>query len=102
MSELDTFDLAGQQEASDAQAAEARRLAKLEIEDFQWLMSDKRGRRIVWRLLESAGVFRSSHTGNALHTAFNEGQRSEGLKVFAMATAHASASYAKMAQENSK
>lgn len=102
MTQTGPFDFTAQDDAHGAHAVEADRLAKLEIDDFCWFMSDKRGRRILWRLLESSGVFRSSHTGNALQTAFLEGQRSLGLQQFAMATRHAPALYARMAQENSR
>lgn len=58
------------------------RLAKTnEDEDFKWLMGSKRGRRIVWRLLDRAGVFRLSFNTNAMQMAFAEGNRNEGLRV---------------------
>ncbi len=102
MTQSGPFDLTVQEELHVGRADEVARLARLEIDDFCWFMSDKRGRRILWRLLESSGVFRSSHTGNALQTAFLEGQRSLGLQQFAMATRHAPTLYTRMAQENSR
>lgn len=54
-----------------------------EANDFKWLMSCPQGRRIVWRLLGSAGVFRSSFATNAMQMAFNEGKRNEGLELLA-------------------
>jgi hypothetical protein len=44
------------------------------------VMSSVEGRRFVWRLLERAGVFRTSFTGNST-TFFNEGMRNMGLMV---------------------
>jgi hypothetical protein len=52
--------------------------------DLQWLMSSKRGRRIVWRLLDRAGVFRLSFNTNAMSMAFSEGNRNEGLRILGL------------------
>ena len=65
---------------------EAKRQAlvrKQEIADFMWLMADPRGRRLVWRQLAAAGVFQSSFDPTAMTMAFNEGRRSEGLRLLA-------------------
>ncbi len=51
-----------------------------ELADMRWVMSSVEGRRFVWRLLEKAGVFRTSFTGNST-TFFNEGMRNMGLMV---------------------
>lgn len=48
-----------------------------------WLMADGRGRRVVWRLLGDAGLFRSSIGPTPEITAFNEGRRSLGLALLA-------------------
>lgn len=68
---------------SEARAERARQAAQHEIEDLKWLMSSKRGRRIVWRLLEQAGVFRLSFNPNAMQMAFAEGNRNAGLRTLA-------------------
>jgi hypothetical protein len=52
-----------------------------EESDFKWLMGRKQGRRIVWRQLERAGVFKLSFNTNAMQMAFAEGNRNEGLRV---------------------
>ncbi len=50
-------------------------------EDLNWVLSDVRGRRFIWGLLEEAGVFNSSFDGTEIGTVFNEGNRAYGLKV---------------------
>ena len=66
----------------DRQRAVAASLAeRTELADLTWLMDGKRGRRIVWRLLDSAGVFRLSFSPDALQMAFAEGCRNEGLRL---------------------
>lgn len=65
---------------AQTRASEVQRLVRqVEVEDFKWLMGNKQGRRIVWRLLEKAGVFRSSFRSDALSMAFSEGMRNTGL-----------------------
>ena len=82
MSHFDPLDLKGQERAKE-QSDERQRLAiDQDKEDFKWLMGSKRGRRIVWRLLERTGVFRTSFTGNS-ETFFREGQRNVGLMLMA-------------------
>ena len=60
-----------------------KRRAREEAEDFKWLLSSRRGRRIVWRFLDRAGVFRLSFNTNSMTMAFNEGNRNEGLRILA-------------------
>ena len=70
----DLYDVRGEQERETA-AREKARLAEIgEINDWKWLMSSVRGRRLVWRLLERTGIYRSSMTGNSF-TFFREGER---------------------------
>jgi len=70
------------QERVKAEAQLRERLAReTEESDVKWLMGSQRGRRIVWRLLDRAGVFRLSFNTNAMHMAFAEGNRNEGLRL---------------------
>jgi hypothetical protein len=87
---------------ADALAADeaSEALRQLEIGDFKWVVSNKRGRRYVYRLLELAGVFRASFTPDPYVTAFNEGRRSYGLQVLADLVEHAPESYALMLSEH--
>jgi hypothetical protein len=87
----------------DAHQAEADEKAKVErlteVGDFKWIVSNKRGRRYMYRTLEQAGVFQLSFTGDPYTTAFNEGRRNPGLAVLAMFMEHAPESYALMLSE---
>ena len=53
-----------------------------ELRDLSCVMQNARGRRLVWRFLESAMVFRTTFTGNST-TFFNEGRRALGLELLA-------------------
>lgn len=52
-----------------------------EQDDIAWLMRHKVGRRLVWRMLEGAGIYKTSFRTDALHTAFLEGRRNWGLEM---------------------
>jgi len=67
--------------------------------DVRWLMSNKRGRRIVWRLLDAAGVFRSSFNTNAAQMAFAEGNRNYGLRMLSQIHALCPDQYPTMMKE---
>jgi hypothetical protein len=81
MSDLDPFDIRGQEQADEERKA-SERLAEANDEgDFRWLMADPRGRRIARRWLSQAGVWRVSYDRDPTVTAFNEGQRNMGLWI---------------------
>jgi hypothetical protein len=63
-------------EADEAKALEARRK---DLEDLRWLLGHPQGRRIAARILEHAGVFRSSYSNSGSAMAFAEGRRDVGL-----------------------
>jgi len=94
--DIDPFNL---EDAIDEQSKRARFAADMEINDLKWLMSNKRGRRFVYRLLERAGVWRLSFNTNALSMAFAEGTRNEGLRLLAQLTEHCLDRYTEMLQE---
>lgn len=86
-------------EKAEADRKEKQRLAsRQEADDVKWLMSDKRGRRIVWGLLERTGMYRTSFTGNS-QTFFNEGQRNIGLAYMALINEHCAERYTTMVTE---
>ncbi len=77
----DPTDLRGQEADREDKAIRQRLLAEAEELDVKWLMGSKRGRRILWRLLEQAGVFRLSFDTNAMRMSFNEGNRNYGNRT---------------------
>ena len=84
MSNYDPLDLRSQ-ERSKAERELRERLARENEEaDIKWLMGNKRGRRVIWRLLDQAGVFRSSFNTNAMTMSFAEGHRNYGLRILAL------------------
>jgi len=86
-------------QAAAEKATKAQLAAQTEIDDLLWLMSDKRGRRYMWRLLGESGVFHVTHTGEALSSAFNEGRRSRGLDVLKEITQHCPDRFSEMQKE---
>ena len=81
MSNHDPFDIQGQERAKSDQDKTARMAMDEEKDDIKWLMSSKRGRRILWRLMDQSGVFRLSFNPNAMQMAFSEGNRNFGNRV---------------------
>ncbi len=100
MRNYDPTDLDSQQR--DARDARMRKTAELEVaaQDIRWLMESKRGRRILWRILETAGPFRSSFDANALRMAFNEGLRYAGNKLLTEVMTLCPEQYTVMVKEN--
>lgn len=94
----DPFDLRSQERASKEQDEKTRLARQGELDDLKWLMSNRRGRRIVWRLLERTGIFRSSFTGNS-ETFFREGMRNVGLMLMAQINEVCPEQYTLMVQE---
>ncbi|MBS0323583.1 MAG: endopeptidase [Proteobacteria bacterium] len=102
MSSHDPLDIRGQEQARE-EAQQRNKLAeKTEAEDIKWQMANKRGRRIVYRLLERAGIWQSSFNTNAMQMAFNEGRRNEGLALLAKLMAYCPELYAVMLKEQDK
>lgn len=84
MSNYDPLDIRGQERAKADKDLRDRLARESEEADVKWLMSSKRGRRVVWRLLDQSGVFRISFNPNAMQMAFTEGNRNFGLRTLAM------------------
>lgn len=80
----------------------AREIRKLEVSDLQWLAGNIQGRRIIWRLLDRAGIYRSSfnHSGSVM--AHNEGKRDMGLFLLAEVSEASPNGFHKLIAENHK
>lgn len=79
---------------------EARLQQKQAEQDFKWLMSDARGRRLVWAELSAARVFHAVFDQNPTLMAFNEGGRQSGLRLLGRIHALCPHLYQVMVQEN--
>ena len=84
MSSYDPLDTRDQDRAKSDKEVRDRIESENESIDIKWLMGNKRGRRIIWRLLDQSGVFRLSFNSNSMTMAFNEGQRNFGNRMLAM------------------
>ena len=71
-------DLPLDREAQAEQALETQR-RRQELDYLRWMMGHPQGRRVIGRLLDFAGVLRSSFNSGAAIMAFNEGRRDTGL-----------------------
>ncbi len=84
----------------DEKALKAQLEAQAEIDELLWLMSDKRGRRFMWRLLTAAGIYQLSYVpGDAMATAFREGNKGAGLRLVALIGQHCPTRFSEMQQE---
>lgn len=92
-------DITAQEAHREGLKLRAQLAARTEVEDIKWLMASKRGRRIVHRILEGAGVYRLSFHTNALQMAFNEGNRNQGNALLALVTAHCPERYVELLNE---
>jgi hypothetical protein len=91
--------------ALDEQRATSREQSRfemaIELDDVRWLMSGKRGRRFMWRLLGDARLYQQSFDGNTNWSIFNEGKRSIALRLVAQihSIEGGALQYAQMANE---
>lgn len=101
MSDFDPTDISAIELREAEAQAKARRAAEQEAEDLKWLMSDKRGRRIMWSLLAFTGVFRQPFTGDNA-TFFNCGKMDVGQKYIGDLNLHCPERYNQMVTEQIK
>ena len=100
MSNYDPLDLRGQEKTEADKKLRDKLLRENEEGDLKWLMSSKRGRRVIWRLLDQSGVFRLSFNTNSMMMAFNEGNRNYGNRTLAMIHSLCPELYPTMVKEN--
>lgn len=98
--EFDPIDVRAQEKSKADQEVRNRLAKENEEADLKWLMGSKRGRRVVWRLLDQSGVFRLSFNTNAMQMAFAEGNRNYGNRTLAMIHALCPELYPQMVKEN--
>ena len=101
MSNYDPLDLRNQEKTEADKKLRDKLVRENEEVDLKWLMGSKRGRRIIWRLLDQAGVFRLSFNTNAMSMAFAEGNRNFGNRTLSLIHTHCSELYPQMVKENS-
>ena len=99
MNSYDPTDIRSQERAKAESDQRDKQARDTEESDLKWLMGSKRGRRIIWRQLDRAGVFRLSFSTNALQMAFNEGNRNEGLRMLAQINTLCPEHYSAMTKE---
>lgn len=80
-------------------AREQKRLEAEQLDDIRWLMSSRRGRRIMWRILSHCGTFARTLDTNALLMASNEGKRSVGSSLFGLVMQACPEQYVAMTEE---
>lgn len=91
-------------DASDPKKVKAARkkekfIDKTYLNDMKYILSLKQGRRLIWKYMENAGIFRTSFTGNST-TFFNEGRRDIGLQILADVMAADPDKYILMSKES--
>jgi hypothetical protein len=84
MSNYDPLDLRGQEKTKSDKDIREKLSRETEEADLKWLMGSKRGRRIIWRILDVTGVFRLSFNTNSMQMAFAEGNRNYGNRTLAL------------------
>jgi len=94
----DPTDIRAHEREADGASQQQNTARKTELEDIRWLMGHKQGRRFASRLLDKAGVYRTSFTGNS-ETFFREGMRNIGLFVLSEVMEVAPENFAKMLEE---
>lgn len=99
MIDHDPLDIGSLEQAREKSGAKDKLTQQTEADDIKWLMSSKRGRRILWRQLERAGVYKLSFNTNSMSMAFAEGARNEGLRLITLIHRHCAELYPQMIKE---
>lgn len=97
--DFNPLDTRAQERSKADREVQARLDQETEAADLRWLMGNKRGRRIVWRLLDQSGVYRLSFNTNSMQMAFAEGNRNFGNRILALIHTHCPELYPTMVRE---
>lgn len=95
----DPTDLRAQAQRIETEKERKRIAFENEAEDYKWLLSTERGRRLMWGWMADCHVFHSTFNSSGSITAFNEGQRNAGLRLFTALMQHAPEQFAVMQAE---
>jgi hypothetical protein len=98
----DTASVPGTEHESQARVDKARQAeldAQAERDELLWVMSDAKGRRFMWRRLADAGIYRTTFTGDALTSAFKEGERNAGIRLMTLILQHCPERLSQMQKE---
>lgn len=98
MSDKDPTNISEELARDALERADKTEREKLEAEDWRWLMSSARGRRIMAALRLECGANRSSFTGNS-HTFYLEGRRSIALHLDEQMYRHAPEAFIDLLKE---
>lgn len=79
--------------------AQQRRERLQRADDLRAVMGTPEGRRFCWRLLNEAGLFSSSYTGEAISGAFTEGKRAFAVHLMKQLQDESRDAYVVMVQE---
>lgn len=78
--DADIFDLDAEQEREAFLGAIQVGTELIQDRDLENILRTRVGRRFAYRLL--GGIYKPSHTGNAMNTAFNEGKRDVAIWLY--------------------
>ena len=96
----DPTDIASAERARRDEIRRERNARLTELADIKRLMDTRWGRRLMWRLLSTTGVYRTVFSTNSMQMAFNEGTRQVGLVLLADVTEVATDAHTLMTKEN--
>lgn len=95
---LDPTDIAGVEAAAENRRAEQKLESERDMADLEAVLDTEAGRRYLWRIISTTGVYRSSFTGDNT-TYFREGQRNVGLIIVGEIMQNFPKMYSKMMEE---
>jgi hypothetical protein len=81
------------------QRREARVIRRGQLEQLVKFMQDPHGRKYIYDLLASVGIYSTTFSANALTMAFREGERNIGLRLVADLTEASPELYLMMLKE---